>query len=848
MVGNARRDGSSRRSLVLPALVALTLIAAGCAYYLQEAGEIRAQEFETLAAVARLNSDLAARWRAERVADARLLAADPHVEALLEALLRAPGDRARQGELRERLRLERETNVYREALVLAPDGQVLLSTASPVAPVNAATQRAVTRALLGPSAVLSDLFRGPDGDATVDVVIAELDGAGRAIAVLVLRASAGSRLLPLMRARYTPHPSAEVLLVQRERGDLVYLAEPGGRGRRPLAVRVPVSRAESPAAHAALGQQGSFDGTNERGARVLADLRRVPGSQWYVVAQVDAHEALAESRYRAAEIATLVVLLLLLGGSLLRWRARQAQLLRGLTESERRRRAAEAVGHVGSYFCDVPGDAWTCSSELDSILGIDAAYARTSAGWASLLHPAEREAVIAHLRGVLLERRRFERECRIVRASDGVERWVLALGEVEYASDGSPLRMVGTVQDVTERKTEEATRARLEDDLRQSQKMEAVGRLAGGVAHDFNNLLTVIINTADLALASRHEGDPLAADLREVLGAAERAAALTKRLLTFSRRQVVKEDVVRLSRLVENLRPMLARILGDDLVLNVVGAESLGCVRADVGQLEQVVMNLAINARDAMPSGGTLTFETRRVDVDEAYLERHASARPGPHVMLRVSDTGTGMDEATRARVFEPFFTTKELGKGTGLGLATVYGIVERSGGSVEVQSELGRGTTFTIWLPLASDEPTAEAPAPARKVVSGNETVLLVEDEPAVLRAAARIMRLAGYSVLTATGGVEALQLLARREDRVDVMLTDVMMPGMGGRELASKVRELRPEVKVLFTSGLTDDAALLSGAQGGATHFLSKPYQAAELTGVVRAVLDSRDAAPAP
>jgi two-component system cell cycle sensor histidine kinase/response regulator CckA len=399
---------------------------------------------------------------------------------------------------------------------------------------------------------------------------------------------------------------------------------------------------------------------------------------------------------------------------------------------------------------------------------------------------------------------------------------------------------VVTVNDTSERKKADAVRAHLEAQLRHSQKMEAVGQLAGGIAHDFNNLLTIIMTTADLASADLNQDDPLRRELEEIRSAAGRAAALTGQLLAFSRRQILKADVVQLNTLIANLQPMLARVLGADLKLAVVADESLGCVRADAGQLEQVIMNFAINARDAMPSGGTLTFKTRNVDSDAAYVALHPSMRPGPHVMLTVSDTGVGMDEATREHIFEPFFTTKELGKGTGLGLSTVFGIVEQSGGSIEVTSELGRGTTFTIWLPrVDAVQPPDARPTPTS--VSGNETILIVEDDAAVLRMGARILGPAGYTVLTAGNGLEALGLLARYEGPVHVLLTDVVMPRMGGRELAERVAEIRPEIKVLFTSGYTDDEVLRDGVLDRAARFIGKPYRASDLRRAIREALDA-------
>jgi PAS domain S-box-containing protein len=376
----------------------------------------------------------------------------------------------------------------------------------------------------------------------------------------------------------------------------------------------------------------------------------------------------------------------------------------------------------------------------------------------------------------------------------------------------------------------------------QSQKMEIVGRLAGGIAHDFNNLLTVINGTADFAVTGLREDDPLRADFEQIHEAGKRAAALTRQLLAFSRKQIMKPVILNLNTVVEDMRALLPRLIGENIALVMAPAGQLGCVLADPGQIEQVILNLAVNARDAMPDGGTLTIETRDVEFPEAHAGDVRSAPPGPYVMLAVSDTGAGIDEPTRLRIFEPFFTTKEQGKGTGLGLSTVDGIVRQSGGSVRVYSEPGHGTTFKIYLPRISEPASMGQPVPARTTVPGTETVLLVEDEEALCRLATRILRSAGYTVLVAANGEDALLVLARQDRPVHLLLTDVVLPGMSGRELATRIAAAHPEVKALYTSGYTDDAILRLQVLDQITHFVGKPYTAAELTRKVREALDWR------
>jgi CheY-like chemotaxis protein len=382
--------------------------------------------------------------------------------------------------------------------------------------------------------------------------------------------------------------------------------------------------------------------------------------------------------------------------------------------------------------------------------------------------------------------------------------------------------------------------------MRQTQKMEAIGRLAGGVAHDFNNLLTAICGYCELALGQLGPADPVVADLREVQAAGERARELTQQLLAFGRRQVLAPTVLDLGAVVRDTERMLHRVIGEDIDLRTILAGELGCVMADAGQMQQVLLNLAINARDAMPAGGTLTIETTDVVLDEIYAQLHPGVRPGPHVMLAVCDTGVGMDAATQAHAFEPFFTTKPVGQGTGLGLASVYGIVKQSGGDIRVHSEPGLGTTFRIYLPRVDAAAAAlplPAPAPAP---TGGETILVVEDEQRVRQYAQRVLEAAGYRVLMADGGVQALALAAAPAQVLDLLLTDVVMPGMNGREVAEALLARRPDLRVLFMSGYADNAVVERGLVDVGVALLAKPFSGSELLRRVRDVLDASSARP--
>jgi signal transduction histidine kinase len=391
----------------------------------------------------------------------------------------------------------------------------------------------------------------------------------------------------------------------------------------------------------------------------------------------------------------------------------------------------------------------------------------------------------------------------------------------------------------------ELTQLEREAQLRQAQKMEAVGRLAGGVAHDFNNLLTAILGYAGLLLRRLDAGDPMRPHAHEIEKAAQRAADLTRQLLAFSRKQVLIPQVVDLGAVVAETENMLRRLIGEDIELVTSLASPLGAVTADVSQLEQVIVNLVVNARDAMPQGGRITITLGNADLDESFVREHPGARPGPHVRLSVEDTGVGMSEETREHLFEPFFTTKEVGRGTGLGLATVYGIVKQSGGYIGVRSGLGQGSTFEIYLPRV--EGAAHPLRSQRPLVSsrGSETVLLVEDEEAVRNLVSEILQAAGYLVLAATSGAEALKRSREHQGPIHLLMTDVVMPRMSGPQLAKEIVALRPDVRILYTSGYPDDALGPLGGLPPGTAFVPKPLSPDDLADRVREVLD-RPAAP--
>jgi len=408
-------------------------------------------------------------------------------------------------------------------------------------------------------------------------------------------------------------------------------------------------------------------------------------------------------------------------------------------------------------------------------------------------------------------------------------------------SNGEIVGVIGTYYDITDRKHAEEEKAILEGQLQQAMKMEAIGRLAGGVAHDFNNLLTVITGYSELLLQKMEKESPMRAEVEEIKRAGERAASLTQQLLAFSRKQIIEPKVLHLDGLVAEMHGMLTRLIGEDIALQTTTGQSPGSVKVDPGQFQQILANLVVNARDAMPGGGKIVVETANVDLDEGYCATHKYISPGRYVMLSVSDTGHGMSDEVKAHIFEPFFTTKERGSGTGLGLATTFGAVKQAGGSIEVYSEVGIGTSFKIYLPRVEEgsSPPVKDDRP-QDMRGGSETVLLVEDEDIVRNLCIRILERLGYKVMQARNGTEAVALAQEYGDRIDLLLTDVVMPGMSGTELATKLVLPHPEMKVLFTSGYTDDAIVRHGILEDGVSFIGKPYTPSALAKKVREAID--------
>lgn len=461
--------------------------------------------------------------------------------------------------------------------------------------------------------------------------------------------------------------------------------------------------------------------------------------------------------------------------------------------------------------------------------------------WAFRLHPTDKERAIEDFARSIKTKKKYKSEYQMLH-EDGTYHYYVSRGTPVYEKDGKIREWVGTLTDITKSKLSEDQLRKSEEELRQAQKLESVGRLAGGIAHDFNNMLTAINGYSDLTLRRLDENDPLRRNIEEIKKAGERSASLTQQLLAFSRRQILQVKVIDINQTISESIVMLQRLIGEDIQIVSKLNSEIDFIKADSGQLSQMLLNLVVNSRDAMPQGGTITIKTDNVYLNEDFINQHGGSKIGHYVMLAVTDNGIGIDEETCQQIFEPFFTTKEVGKGTGLGLSTVYGIVSQLGGYILVNSMVGKGTTFEIYLPAEYESKISpENQTVVNEAQTGLETILLVEDEELVRKLSRQVLETCGYKVIEAKDGFEALEFCKKNGQQIDLLLTDVVMPLMNGRELAESIMQLHSKIKVLFTSGYTEDSIIQHSVRESETNFIQKPFTFDELAHKVRELLDN-------
>ncbi|WCJ60205.1 PAS domain-containing protein [Fontisphaera persica] len=521
----------------------------------------------------------------------------------------------------------------------------------------------------------------------------------------------------------------------------------------------------------------------------------------------------------------------------------QKKAEQALQESEERLRLALATANEGLYDLNIATGETIVSPEYARMLGYEPKeFHETNAAWRERLHPDDRDLVYGvYLDYISGQRPDYRVEFR-QRAKSGEWKWILSVGKiVQFDSQGRPLRMIGTHTDITAQRDAEATQKKLREQLTQAQKLDSIGRLAGGVAHDFNNMLQAILGNIAIALEDLPPDSPVRENLREVEQAAQRSAELTRQLLAFARKQNVSPMVLDLNQTVTDMLKMLRRLIGENIQLDWKPGANLWHVFMDPGQLDQILANLCVNARDAISAHGLITIETANASLDTTYAATHAEVAPGDYVMLAVTDNGSGMDARTKAHLFEPFFTTKEPGKGTGLGLATVFGIVKQNRGLINVYSEPGQGSTFKVYLPRASQNAAPEIASPPATLRRGNETILVVEDEAQVLALAERILSHHGYTVLSAHTPQEALRIAEQHPGTIHLLITDVIMPGMNGRELYLQLLPNRPNLRCLYMSGYTANVIAHQGIVDPGVNFIEKPFTIQSLLGKLNLALEA-------
>jgi len=827
--------------LLLFVVVATGIVASGYLYVRAFETRYRAEVERSLLAIADLKVSELAQYRQERLADAQVFAGQGAFAALVDRFLRHPDDRAAGSELDEWLAPWQRHYQYDRLTLLDAAGDERLSVPAPAVPIGAPARRRALSALSARSVEIEDLHRNEhDGRVylTIAVPIPTPDG-DAPMAVLLLRIDPTTYLFPFIDRWPSSSQSATSYLVRREGDDVLVLSHFHGDENAPLNVRIPLTRTEVPAVQAALGREGIVEGTGIGGRPVISAIRTVPDSPWALITRIDVAEVYAPLRQQMWLTILLVGALVAAAGAALAsvWRQRRGQLFRQRYEAERDRawlREVIARSRNEVWVIDPETLRFTFASRGACA---NIGYREEDLVRMTLLDLAPQLGEPT-LRALLDELRRGEREVAeietVQRRRDGSE-YPVAM-RLQYVAAGDRRVFLVLGEDISERR-------RMEEELRQAQKMEAVGRLAGGIAHDFNNQIFVINGYCDLLLADARDQPAIAREVDEIKKAAARSAELTGQLLAFSRKQILAPKVLDANAELNGLEAMLRRLIGEDVRLTIRRAESLGRVKVDPGQFHQVILNLAINARDAMPGGGRLTIETANATLDEDYAGARLDVRPGPYVRLTVMDTGHGMTPEVKARIFEPFFSTKETGRGTGLGLSTAYGIVKQSGGHIDVASEPGRGTTFDVYLPRVEEPLTPEAPrlAPAEPQRGGGETVLLAEDEEALRLLLARALSERGYRVLAAAGGRDALAQADACEGPIHLLLTDVVMPEMSGPQLVERLQASHPEARVIFMSGYTDEAIVQHGVLRDGVTFLHKPCPTDLVLQRVREVLDA-------
>ncbi len=856
--------------VVILAMGLLVLGAGGTWYYNNQAKAARQEAIAHLTEIGQGQAEAVAAWRTTQLEQAAGVMQIPFLAQQVIRFLTDPGDSSAL-HLRTRFASLPSRFQYTDILVLDQEGRVRLGR----------TWNAETATILA-SALKQAFHRGrpvfarmhmddrqetpcisivvPVFGQSPDAVLPDFQPLGG----IVLIQEAEQVLYPLLRSWPPSAETGETLLVRRDKDAVVFLNNLAVYPGTALKLDVSMTKKDTLVVMAALGRQGIVQGKDYRGVDVVAVLLPVPDAPWYMVAKQDADRVFAQWQARSGFLLTLFAALAagLMVIGLLAWQehktARYKRLYR--TEARLRREAKQAGAALQEsersksvLMANLPGMVYRCCYDRSWTMQFLSEGCAALTGYRTedlvnnskisfndLIVPEDREKVYDIWDRAVAKNTPAKLEYRIITA-DKQQKWVYEQGVPVYDKTGDIQALEGIIMDISDRKQAEAEREKLDAQFQQAQKMESVGRLAGGVAHDYNNMLNVILGYAELALGKTGPGDPLHADLEKIHAAAIRSADITRQLLAFARKQIIDPKVLDLNRTIDGgMLPILHRLMGENIDLSWQPADTLLPVKMDPVQIDQILANLCVNARDAIADVGKITIETGTKTFDQAYCDDHPGFIPGDFVMLAVSDNGCGMDKETRENMFEPFFTTKKAGKGTGLGLATVYGIVRQNNGFINVYSEPEKGTTIRIYLARHTEQPEQAQPGKQVQIPSGHgETILVVEDETVILELACAMLEQLGYTALAAASPEEALHLAKTHTGQIHLLITDVVMPGMNGRDLAAQMTKLCPDLKVVFMSGYTANVIAHHGVLDPGVHFIQKPFSMDDIAAKVREVL---------
>jgi PAS domain S-box-containing protein len=857
--------------VVVLALALLVLVAGGAWYYNSQAKAARQAAIAHLTEIGQRQANAVSTWRTTQLEQAAGVMQIPFLAQEVIQFLTDPRDNNAL-HLRTRFAGLPSRYPYTDILVLDQEGRIRLGRTK-----NQETDTihasALKQAFHQSTPVFARMYLDDRQEKPCISIVIPVFGQSsdtllpdfQPLGGIVFIQEAEQGLYPLLRSWPASAETGETLLVRRDNDTVVFLNNLAVYPGTALKLDVSVAKKDTLVVMAALGRQGVVQGKDYRGVEVVAVLLPVLDSPWYMVAKQDADRVFAQWQARAGFLLTLFAAtaggLVVIG--LLAWQehkmARYKRLYR--TEARLRREAKQAGAALQEsersksvLIANLPGMVYRCcydqsrtmqflSESCTALLGYrsEDLLNNSKISFNDLIVPEDRAKVCEIWDRAVAKKIPAKLEYRIITA-DKQQKWVYEQGVPVYDKAGQIHALEGIIMDITDRKQAEEEREKLAAQFQQAQKMESVGRLAGGVAHDYNNMLNVILGYAELALGKIGPADPVHADLEKIHTAATRSADITRQLLAFARKQTIAPKVLDLNRTIDGgMLQILHRLMGENIDLSWQPANTLWPVKMDPVQIDQILANLCVNARDAIADVGKITIETGTKTFDQAYCDDHPGFIPGDFVMLAVSDNGCGMDKKTRENMFEPFFTTKKKGKGTGLGLATVYGIVRQNNGFINVYSEQDKGTTIRIYLARHIEHREQVQPKTRNLVPSGHgETVLVVEDETVILELACTMLEHLGYSVLAADSPEEAIDLADAHSGKIHLLITDVVMPGMNGRDLAVQLMQLYPDLRVLFMSGYTANVIAHHGVLDPGVHFMQKPFSMDDIAAKVREVMD--------